>query len=247
MRIHFLSFKGEFFPGKFSKARDALIPMVQAMGVFDTIQIVTEVELVNDPPFQKHIDFLVNNRRGFGYWIWKSYLIYKKLCEVDEGDIVFYADVCTSLRVEGKERFLEYIEYVKQNPQGNLFFPYINRICDWCKMDTIQCLGAEDIMEQNEVVPGILFTTSSQKNKEFFLACYNVVSHYHLVDDTPSIAPNRPTFREHRHDQSVFSILARKYLPDSISTKYTSDEINFYKREEEGKPFPIWVQSNFYI
>ncbi len=247
MKIHFLSFKGEYYPGKFSRARDALIPMVQAMGVFDTIQIVSETELLNDPEFQKHTPFIIQNRRGFGYWIWKPYVIYKKLCQIEEGDILFYCDVCTSLRVEGRERFLEYIEFVKQHPQGNLFFSYSNLIRDWCKMDTIKCLDAENVMNECEVVAGVLFTTANAQNKEFFLACYTVLSHYHLVDDSPSGLPNAPTFHEHRHDQSIFSIMTRKYLPASISNTYTSEELNFYKREEEGQRFPIWTQSNFYI
>ncbi len=246
MRIHFLSFKGEYFPSKFGRAKEALLQMVHDMGVFDTIQIVDEKELLNDPEFQKHIPFILQNRRGFGYWIWKAYLIHKKLCEIDEGDIVFYSDVCTSIRVEGKERFLEYIEHVKKHPQGNLFFSYSNIISDWCKMDTIKCLNAEDVMYQKEVVAGILFTTANQQNKDFFLACYNVVCHYHLVDDSPSIEPNVPSFKEHRHDQSIFSILSRKYMPQSISDVFTNDELNFYKREEEGKRFPIWTQTNHY-
>ena len=34
---------------------------------------------------------------------------------------------------------------------------------------------------------------------------------YHNIDDTPSIQPNDPSFIDHRHDQSIFSLLRKKY------------------------------------
>jgi hypothetical protein len=38
---------------------------------------------------------------------------------------------------------------------------------------------------------------------------------YHNVDDTPSIIPNCPNFHQHRHDQSLFSLLVKKNNLDS--------------------------------
>ena len=47
---------------------------------------------------------------------------------------------------------------------------------------------------------------------------YNYACTYHNIDDTPSIIPNYPNFKEHRHDQSIFSLLTKKYnLFSSIS------------------------------
>ena len=41
---------------------------------------------------------------------------------------------------------------------------------------------------------------------------YDIMSnHYHLIDDSPSFLPNDHSFVEHRHDQSVFSLLRYKY------------------------------------
>lgn len=33
----------------------------------------------------------------------------------------------------------------------------------------------------------------------------------HLVDDSPSLLPNAHGFKEHRHDQSIFSLLMHIY------------------------------------
>ena len=39
----------------------------------------------------------------------------------------------------------------------------------------------------------------------------NIGCNYHLIDDTPSLLENTVDFREHRHDQSIYSLLLKKY------------------------------------
>ena len=47
---------------------------------------------------------------------------------------------------------------------------------------------------------------------KLFNEMYEIGSNnYNLIDDSPSIATNYNTFREHRHDQSIFSLLVKKY------------------------------------
>jgi hypothetical protein len=43
---------------------------------------------------------------------------------------------------------------------------------------------------------------------------YEVGTNYHLIDDSPSKLPNDSRFEEHRHDQSIFSILRRQHGSD---------------------------------
>jgi hypothetical protein len=46
-------------------------------------------------------------------------------------------------------------------------------------------------------------------NIDFFNKWFetSIVDNYHLIDDSPSIIKNDKSFKEHRHDQSIFSIL----------------------------------------
>ena len=48
---------------------------------------------------------------------------------------------------------------------------------------------------------------------------------YHFLDDSPSVTQNDPCFREHRHDQSIFSVLTKIHgavvIPDET---YPPDE-----------------------
>jgi hypothetical protein len=46
------------------------------------------------------------------------------------------------------------------------------------------------------------------------LAC-----NYHLIDDSPSVIPNYPSFHENRHDQTLISLLSR-FMPNVLSIPY---------------------------
>lgn len=60
---------------------------------FTKIYGFTEVDLKQDEYFwNNHGNFIENNNRGYGYWLWKSYLIQKELNRINENDILIYCD-----------------------------------------------------------------------------------------------------------------------------------------------------------
>ena len=49
------------------------------------------------------------------------------------------------------------------------------------------------------------------------------INNYYLIDNSPGIHLKRGAFRNHNHDQSMFSLLTKKYkLFDKIRKKYVS-------------------------
>jgi hypothetical protein len=86
---------------------------------FDYIHGFTEKDLKNDITFwEKHGNFIESNRRGYGYWLWKSYLIKRQLDKLNEGDILIYADAGCQVNCGGNSRLSEYI-YLLQNNEHN--------------------------------------------------------------------------------------------------------------------------------
>ena len=161
---------------------------------------------------------------------------------MDEGDVLLYADSGCELHVSGIERFMEYLEIVQKNENKNLFIGSETPIKDWCKMDTVKFFGAEKLIledDAKEVCPTVLFTSSTTKNKVFFKLYYEACCNYHNVNDSPSISPNIPTFKDHRHDQTIFSILVRQLYTTSISPVPFS-EIYLPKSDKS----PITIKSN---
>lgn len=56
-----------------------LIKQAKSTGYFDKTILYTEKDLKNDKHFwNPHSEFISKNKRGYGYWIWKSYIIKKQ-------------------------------------------------------------------------------------------------------------------------------------------------------------------------
>jgi hypothetical protein len=110
-----------FADSRISPTLDRLKKQAVETGFFD------EIFFYNENDFDKN--FLNQNRkilkptvRGYGYWIWKPYIIKKTLSSIDDEDILLYIDAGSYLNKNGKERFFEYINIVKKNESGLLTF-----------------------------------------------------------------------------------------------------------------------------
>lgn len=70
---------------------------------------------------------------------------------------------------------------------------------------------------------------------------YKTCCDYHNIDDSPSEAQNDKCFIEHRHDQSVFNMIMKKYGIHN----YFLDPAYFYPDwNRYGKEYPIWYCRN---
>jgi len=66
-----------------------------------------------------------------------------------------------------------------------------------------------------------------KKTRDLVNEWYSVACKYNLIDDSPSIKPNAEGFKEHRHDQSIFSLLTKKYGIFSSTSLYDSMYISY--------------------
>ena len=55
----------------------------------------------------------------------------------------------------------------------------------------------------------MIFIKKNNTTLEFVKEWYNLSCNYHFIDDSPSILKNDDTFKEHRHDQAIFSLLLK--------------------------------------
>lgn len=71
----------------------------------------------------------MNQKRGGGYWIWKTEIIEKRLNEINENDILIYLDAGCSINIHGKKRFDEYIKMISESNKGIISFqtPHIEK------------------------------------------------------------------------------------------------------------------------
>jgi hypothetical protein len=212
------------------KLQEQALKLVQ-LKLFDRIRILTEKNL--DKSFMDlHGEFISKNKRGFGYWIWKSYIIKKTLEIMKDDDIVIYLDAGCSININDAsiKRYNEYIDMVKSSDVGLLAFQ-LNSCLEksWVKMDLVKHLNATpEMLETGQIAAGVFFVKKNKTTVDLFNKYYETSCHYNLLNDTPSVAKNDPCFREHRHDQSIFSLLSKLnnaiIIPDETYSKTWKDE-----------------------
>jgi hypothetical protein len=193
-----------------------LLEQANNLNLFEETILYTSDDLKNDKYFwEKHGDFIEKNKRGYGYWIWKSYLIKKTIEKMKDGDILLYLDCGCEINIEEKEYLLKCFETVKKDKLIGTTTGYAERL--WNKMDLVKKLNTNIplFMNTRQHQSGALLILVCDKTRFLMNEWYNLSCDYHNIDDSPSIEPNINDFKEHRHDQSVLSLLCKKYnLPN---------------------------------
>jgi hypothetical protein len=78
-------------------------------------------------------------------------------------------------------------------------------------MNLIIKLNANKYLGTNQHQAGANFYIINQITRNFINEWYEICCNYHMIDDSLSINKENESFIEHRHDQSVFSLLSKKY------------------------------------
>jgi len=212
---------------------------IKTFPCFDEYYLLTEDDFEDDY-INKYRDRFRD--RGFGYWMWKSYLAKKYLSNLKEDDILVYCDAGCTLNNKGLNRMIEYIELVKKNETGLLFFDQQNYASEWTKGDVFDFFGVynkPEFTESSQLYGGIWIIRKTEKSVEFIDRLYDIDhNNYDLISDKPSVMPNLPNFVAHRYDQSVFSLLSRFYKCEIISSYETYPLNDDWKSMVE---FPIWA------
>ena len=81
---------------------------------------------------------------------------------------------------------------------------------------------------------------NNEKTYNFIKLWNNIMTNYHLIDDTPSKSPNFKEFKEHRHDQSILSLLLKLYDINIYFCKDNYDDHwENYEYLDNGDPRPF--------
>ena len=233
-----------FSDSRLIRSRNRFLNESKSLNYYDEVIALDENDLA--PEFtDKFRNKLKPNVRGFGYWVWKPQAILQVLTNLNDGDVLQYADVGFSVNPSGIARLNDYFDRASQSKVGIVGFqgrrPEFPMVDDgreiptwpdreWTKGDLFDYFGVRDnaeITDTPTVQAGLLFVRKCTEAESILRQWLSVYSNsFHLADDSPSISPNLEGFREHRHDQSIFSILAKL---NNIDT-YSSNEFWFPQR-----------------
>lgn len=219
------------------RAGERLTNQAEKTGYFDKVVLYGEKYLRDDKEFwNKHENFILNNKRGYGYWIWKSYIIKKTLENMEEGDILMYLDCGCEIGGKKQSKIKLFFDLVKKY---KIITTHIGIEKKWNKMDLIEFLEMKNSkkLNQQQIQSGALLIYKDENSKKLVDLWYEISCDYHLIDDTPSLKPNLKCFKEHRHDQSILSLLIKKY---NLWCNYTLHDCIHYSRNRDGN---TWLKS----
>lgn len=208
MKYFALTFSDE----KYIKTRQRYVAEMKATNVFSEIFSFGPQDL--DYDFIKaHGKFIKNNPRGYGYWIWKPYVILKVLQWMSDGDILVYGDAGNEMK-GSRDECLKIFNLVTDNRrQERIMAARTHRITPYVKMDLYFRFRFYGIIYafSKMIEPGRIVIEKSNSTIKFVKEWSALCEDYRNIDDSPSILPNFPGFVEHRHDQSAFSLLFNFY------------------------------------
>ena len=215
---YFLTFGGG--PMFFLHAVDRLVAQAKTLNIFDHVYGFKEDDLKADPDFWgSHRQFILMNARGFGYWIWKAYLLKKVMDEAQEDDVIMYCDCGNEIDVRKKDKIQGLIEVVKNDwlmatYPGQTNTTLLDEI-KWNKRDVLDFFEIErdnPILNTMQRQANPILLCKNAKTESFVNEwCSIGLNNNHYLNDYPSYVANYPEFVEHRHDQSIFSLLSKKY------------------------------------
>jgi hypothetical protein len=193
---------------KYFQARKRYVADMESKNIFSQIFSFGPEDL-DDQFVKDHGEFIRNNSRGFGYWIWKPYIILKVLKQLEEGDILVYGDAGCEMKGT-REECLEIFNSVKTIKRTKIIAQECSRNYLYVKTDLFFKVRWYGLLYVYNLMPaaGRLVIEKNSVTINFVTEWLHIcTNNYKNIDDSPSFLPRIPKFREHRHDQSVFSLL----------------------------------------
>ena len=195
---------------------------------YDDIRIFNPTNF--DQKMQKMFEEIISKRknRGYGYWFWKPLFLKKILNEIKNEDIIHYVDIGCHLQNKNN-RFYEYLDFLIDKDNWILPFQYFSNTESFSKeilyperqeykyskadlLDYFNFLNKRDITHSPQFWAGSFFISNQKESENFLNEWINVFENkIELIDDSKSRIDNFHGFIENRHDQSVFSLLCKKY------------------------------------
>jgi len=182
------------------------------MNVFDKITSFSDDNLKRDSDFWlKHSEFILKNKRGYGNWLWKPYLIKKQMEQMNDGDILLYLDAGCELDIKKRDIMIEYFSIVKKDLIIGTTTRFIEK--HYTKMDLfIELNIATDIyFNSKQRQGGVNMFYVCDDVRKLVDEWYRISCIYNLLDFSKGIHMDDPEFKQHRNDQSIFSLLTKKY------------------------------------
>ncbi len=162
----------------------------------------TEFKIKNSQHFQ--------HKRGAGYWVWKPYIIDLMMKKLNTNDFLIYLDSGIIIQ----KPVQELLSICSQNHGIMLFtVPNLNNK-EWIKRDAFIIMNCDNEKYYNSkhIVSNMVILKKNSYSVKFIKEWLRLIQNFQLVSDSKNIMgeENFMEFIEHRHCQSILTLLAAK-------------------------------------
>jgi hypothetical protein len=222
---------------RFYRSLGRLVAQAKYMNVFRDVLGYTEQDL--DPNFLvDHSEFLFKPHaigkthctNGFGFMIWKPQILLQAFELAEPNELIVYCDCGCTLNPSGLPKLKQYLD---ETPDLHVFqLQHLEKT--WTKGDVL-ALFPERFRHTPQILSGLMIFRKVPVVKSLLEDWKRLCSVYSNVDNSPSRHRNDPTFREHRHDQSLWSLLVKTF-PGSVKI---SPDGTYFERFDDHMDEPV--------
>lgn len=205
--IYFFSYGDE----KFNNTKQRLELEAKRSGFFNEVKIYGREDL--DKDFIERTKPYIDIRGGF--WMWKSYFLKQTLDRMSHNDYCVYIDAGCTVNPLGKERFFEYL-YLLKDDSGILSFRMdgldeehwtVEKIFEYFQIDK-----DSEIRKTGQIMATMIIFRKCERTIKLINDFYKIaLENPILFSDAFNMSGNCETFRDNRYDQSIFSVMRKKY------------------------------------
>ena len=196
----------------------------EVLGNFDKVVSYSPKDI--DSKFYEKNRHILNQEKGAGYWLWKPYFIRKTLLSLNDGDYLSYADSSTYFIRE-----IDFLVKLMETREidiacGMLDYPEKK----YTKRDAFVLMNLDrpEYADSAQITATFHIWKKSEKSLKIVEEWMEYCQDERVLTDIPNQCglANYGKFKNHRHDQSIFSLLIKKYRIEPISSLvlYTIDE-----------------------
>ncbi len=188
-----------------------------------------------DEEFKKKNEYILSKGRGNGYWLWKPYFIVKTLKKhLSDGDYLIYSDA----GIFYTERAQLLVDFLNERKVEMYLhrLPHLEKL--YTKRDAFILMGVDlPFYSETGQFNAAFQVYKKSKFTEIFLEeyLYYAQDKRIITDDKNELGmPNYDGFIDHRHDQSILSLLTKKY--SQVNANKMNIDFNIVKNFTELMP-----------
>ncbi|WP_378950774.1 hypothetical protein [Pelosinus sp. sgz500959] len=201
MKKYFITYSNELY----SETREFCLKMARKMGRFDEVIRFTPEDI--DPKFTTENSVILSVRNGNGLWLWKPYFIHKILCTIENGDVLVYCDAGSF--------FIKSSKYIIDSMSNEDIWvsdiPLIEKQFTNPSLFRIMNCDSDEYKETNQIQANFIAVRKSEVSMRFVKEWLNYCKQPACIVPEENVSVDGFQFMGHRSDQSILSLLSKKY------------------------------------